>query len=115
IRLVSYEHLYALVFVKLAGGLDIDPKDTALRTKIMPPHVQAPAAVYSDFQHIDGSPPELVEMAMVNIEIVTPFPDTPPLSVRVEIRPQGIRRLGLRSAAFAHRGRLITTVPVPDK
>jgi hypothetical protein len=53
--------------------MDIDARDVAPRPEICPPHFEAPAAQHADLDEMHISVDELLQMAMINVEIMVPL------------------------------------------
>src|SRR5689334_9191075 len=72
--LVTYENLHRPVFVGFAPGLNVHSVYLASRTKIFLPHLQAAAAVNSDFQNVNILATKATKMPFINLEVMVEFP-----------------------------------------
>src|ERR1700704_730528 len=92
IGLVTDENLCPLVFKGATRLMDIPPVDFSVLSKILFPHQKTAAAVNTDLQHVDLSTDESVKVSLIDIEIVSPLPNSRSFLVRLEIRRHLIRR-----------------------
>jgi hypothetical protein len=90
ICLISYENTCALVFIHFAIFFRIHTIDVTLGTEIFSPHFKASPTVNSHFKYMHLVSHEFFEVAMVNIKIMNPFPNTSSFFVKIEIGPQEI-------------------------
>jgi hypothetical protein len=74
-------------FERPASFMNVDTRDVASGSEILPPHIEAAAAQDSDLDQVDLLADEFLEMTVIDVEVVAPFPDASPFFVRVEIRP----------------------------
>src|SRR5262245_51477116 len=72
-------------FINLAGWLDVDAVDDRLGTEIVCPHGQTAAAVYPDLKDMNWTVAKWRKVAVVNFEIMFPFPYAAASSVSVKI------------------------------
>ena len=68
ILLISYENLRAFIRITFGGFLYVHTIDATLRTEVIPPHFEAPTAVYTYLKHMNIGPDKLTEMTMVNVK-----------------------------------------------
>src|SRR5262249_11253286 len=73
IGLVSYGNGNRARLICFALRLNIDTVDVGLWTKVVPPHLQAATAVYSNFQNVYLAAAETAEMTIIDFEIVAPL------------------------------------------
>ena len=65
--------------------LDIDTVEVGGLAKVGTPQSKAAAAVYADLKDVHLLSPEAGEVAVVNLEVVAPLPQTWPLGVSIEV------------------------------
>ena len=98
IALITDADLDLIRFISLAGWLDVDAVDDRLRTEIVCPHGQTAAAVYPDLKDMNWPVSKWSKVAMIDVEIMFPFPYAGASSVSVEIvteRDLMAQRIGL--------------------
>jgi hypothetical protein len=94
VPLVPDEDLGELVLVALARGLQVDSEDATTWAEVVPPHLEAAAAVNADLDDVHVTAHEFGEVAVVDVEVVEPLPDATPGTVTVEEIPERVRRMG---------------------
>src|ERR1700730_7079531 len=91
--LVTDEHFHSIVFVCLAGRLDVYAIDVARGSEVIFPHFQASTAVDADLQDVNSLASESTEVPVIDVKIMIPFPDTVALFAGLKKFSQGIRQL----------------------
>ena len=79
--LVANEYLSPFILIDLAVLFDVDSDDSRFRAEVVSPHSEATAAVNTNLKHMDISADELLKMTVVNVEVVSPLPDSRSFSV----------------------------------
>src|SRR5262245_21049538 len=90
IRLVAHENLNAVSLVNLACRFKVNPVDSSLTSKILAPHVKATAAIDADLKDMDLLTAKAMEMPVIDVEVVLPFPNSGALFSIVKKIPQRI-------------------------
>src|SRR5215469_13366116 len=93
VDLVADEDSGSVVLECFAGFAYIDSVHPALRAEIFPPHFETPAAIDAYLQDMNLFSNELLKVAMIDVEVVNPFPDSSSLRVGVEEFLQRIGRI----------------------
>src|SRR5215208_2880535 len=75
--LIADEDLDLFVFVSLTSWFDVNTVYLCLRPEVVFPHFQTPATVDSDLKDVNFTPGEAGKVTVINLEIVSPFPNTP--------------------------------------
>lgn len=68
----------SLSFIDAAGRFDVHTEDTAAIAEIGTPHVEAAAAIDADFENVDWFADKLGKMAIIDVKVVLPLPQTWP-------------------------------------
>src|SRR5262249_35611815 len=110
VALIANEDLGPFVFIGLAGTLYVNAVDVTLGAEILPPHPEASAAIDADFQQVQFSASELLQVTMVNIEVMIPFPNAWAFGVRIEVLAQRVR-LHLRRCRGNRSQRALPSAP----
>src|ERR1700739_4177523 len=108
VGLIADKNSYILSLILFAGRFDIYAENLAPLAEIITPHVEAAAAVYSDFENAHFAPPEAAQMVVVDVKIMIPFPYPRALFPRLEKGFQGIW-------TFAWLGLTLGAGPFPKK
>src|SRR5580704_2711651 len=77
VRLIADEDLDAVTRVGFAFFSYINSVNCAFWAKIVLPHFQAASAEDSDFNHVYFLADKLSKMPVINVEVVSEFPDAP--------------------------------------
>src|ERR1700677_1695596 len=85
IGLIADRHANPVCLVYSTRRLNVDAVDAGLVTEVVEPHSETAAAVDADFDHVDRLVDEPMKMAVVDVEVMAPFPDTGPLPQAVEV------------------------------
>ncbi len=89
VGLIADEYVCSGLFVCTTGGFDIDSIDLRRWAEIVSPHVERPARIHTDFNDYEAWPmPQRCEVAVVNVEIVAPFPDAATITPGIKKRFQ---------------------------
>ena len=91
--LIAYEDSRLRVFIGFASRLNVDAINMASRPKILFPHVETSAAIYTYFDNVHFPAHELAEVAMIDLKVVGPLPDASARLMRIKIFAQRIRRI----------------------
>jgi hypothetical protein len=59
----------------------------ALIPEVSPPHLEAAAAENANLEHVDFGADKTREVAMIDLEIMLPFPDAGAFAMALEIIP----------------------------
>src|SRR5260221_10890219 len=110
VALIANKHFDGVALIRLTGRLDIDAINLAARPEVIPPHLKTPAAVDPDLKNADSAVPESPEVAVVNVKVMTPLPDSGALRVRIKEKLQRIR-LVWRIDPFAGRRPRVAVAP----
>ena len=75
--LIPNKYLDPVFFQSLAVRIDVDPKHSALRPKIMLPHLQRSALRHAEFDDMNIGAPKPREVPLIDFEIVLPLVNMP--------------------------------------
>src|SRR5215470_7541890 len=78
VGLISYGNGNRARLICFAVRPNIDTIYVRLCAKVVPPHLQAAAAIDSDLQNVHFASPKTVEMTIIDFEVVTPLEDAAP-------------------------------------
>src|SRR5215469_16181018 len=74
--LITDKDFYAMALVFAAVWLDIHAIDVCFWAEIIPPHLKAAAAINTDLKDMDLLAAEALKVAIIDVEIMQPLPDT---------------------------------------
>ena len=89
--LVTDAYFHGVVFVCLAGRLDVDTVNSARGPEVILPHFQTSTTVDADFQDVSFLAPESAEVPVIDLKIMAPFPDAMTFLVGLKEHSQRIR------------------------
>jgi GT2 family glycosyltransferase len=91
VRLVPDEDRGPVAFVGATIRLDVDAVHAAALTEVVAPHFEASTAVDPDLHDVYLTTDEPCEVALINLEVVTPLPDAGSRQVGIEVLLEGAR------------------------
>src|SRR5436309_2126584 len=91
VGLISNEYAHRITFVSFAGRFDVDAIYFAPRSEVVSPHLQAAATVDADFQDVCIASAKTVEVAVVDLKVVVPLPNSAPCLMSGKISPERTR------------------------
>src|SRR4051812_21335874 len=83
VRLIADGDFRLLILVGSTLRRDIDAGDAHPRTEVVTPQIEASTAVNADLHDMRVRPHEFSEVAVINVEVVKPFPDPAALGSRI--------------------------------